>query len=377
MKAEYNSPTKWIWQQSGWPVFVWQDKALTPLLRDIHKLQGKLLGNTDLVTSHESARSEMDALLQNAINTSAIEGEKLDVNSVRSSLVRRLGLKQAGLPPGTPQSDGMADLLLDATHHPENDLTLKRLYEWHQKLFPENIPRLVSMQVGKLRANDPMQVVSGSVGKEKVHFEAPSSKHLKNELRSFINWFNQSGKDVVLDPLLRAGIVHLWFVTLHPFDDGNGRLARAVTDLALAQAEHQNIRFYAMAAAIMDNRKSYYVILEQTQRGELDITQWLEWFLIILKQTIQAAIQRIEYVLQKARFWQSHTQSGLGKRQVKVLNRLLDSGPDGFEGGINAQKYRSIAKTSKATATRDLAGLVEKGCLVKRQGGRTQHQLRY
>lgn len=367
--AKTNSSAKWIWQQSDWPEFVWQDKALAPLLRDIHKLQGKLLGNAELVTSTENLQSELDALLQNAINTSAIEGEELDVNSVRSSLAKRLGLKQAGLPPGTPQTDGLADLLLDATHHSDTDLILKRLYEWHKKLFPENVPRLVSIQVGKLRTNDPMQVVSGPIGKEKIHFEAPLSKELKNELKSFIDWFNRGRKDAALDPLIRAGVAHLWFVTLHPFDDGNGRLARVITDLALAQAEQQSIRFYAMAAAIMENRKAYYAVLEQTQRHSLDITQWLVWFLEILKQTLIMAIKRIEYVLQKARFWQLHAQSGLNERQVKVLNRLLDSGTDGFEGGINTQKYIGLAKTSKATATRDLTELVEKGCIINRPGG--------
>jgi len=364
-----NKSAKWIWQQPGWPEFVWQEKALAPLLREIHKLQGKLLGNTELVTSTENLQSELDALLQNAINTSAIEGEELDVNSVRSSLAKRLGLKQAGLPPGTPQTDGIADLLLDATHHADVELTQKRLYEWHQKLFPENVPRLVSIQVGKLRTHDPMQVVSGPIGKEKVHFEAPLSKNLKEELKSFIDWFNQSRKDTEFDPLLRAGIAHLWFVTIHPFDDGNGRLARAITDLALAQAEQQSIRFYAMAAAIMENRKAYYQVLEQSQRAELDVTSWLEWFLETLKKTLITAIKRIEYVLQKTKFWQLHAQSSLNERQVKVLNRLLDSGPDEFEGGINTQKYMGLTKTSKATATRDLVELVEKGCLVKRPGG--------
>jgi len=367
--TKHSKEKKWIWQEPDWPNFVWQDKALAPLLRDIHKLQGKLLGNAELVSSKEHLQSELDVLLHNAINTSAIEGEELDVNSVRSSLAKRLGLKEAGLPPGTPQTDGIADLLLDATHHSEVDLTMKRLYEWHKKLFPENVPRLVSIQVGKLRSHDPMQVVSGPIGKEKVHFEAPLSKCLKKELKSFIDWFNKSHKEPELDPLLRAGIAHLWFVTLHPFDDGNGRLARAITDLALAQAEQQSIRFYAMAVAIMENRKAYYTVLEQTQRDDIDITKWLEWFLSILKQTLSMAIQRIEYVLQKAKFWQLHAQSGLNERQIKVLNRLLDSGPDGFEGGINTQKYIGLTKTSKATASRDLTELVGKECLIKRAGG--------
>lgn len=359
----------WIWQQKNWPQFTWQHSDLTQLVREINRSQGKLLGHSAVVSANEGVQSQLDALLQNAINTSAIEGEDLNVDSVRSSLARRLGIEQAGLPPGTPQTDGLADVLLDATRNPDEPLSLSRLFHWHEALFPEGGDALSMMHVGQLRGDAPMQVVSGPHGRSKVHFEAPPRAELEAELDQFIVWFNESQHQTDVDPLIRAGIAHLWFVTLHPFDDGNGRLARAITDLALAQAEHQSVRFYAMSATIMEHRKTYYDILEKTQRNGLDVTPWLVWFLDMLKKTLEIADQRIAHVLQKAKFWQRHAQTVLNEREIKVLNRLLDAGPGGFEGGINARKYISLADVSKATATRDLTELVEKGCLVQREGG--------
>ncbi|MFO7604620.1 MAG: Fic family protein, partial [Gammaproteobacteria bacterium] len=235
--------------------------------------------------------------------------------------------------------------------------------------FPDGGGDINPIQVGLLRGEAPMQVVSGPIGKQTVHFEAPPRVSLEAELDNFIEWFNQTQDDRSLDPLLRAGIAHLWFVTLHPFEDGNGRMARAITDLALAQAEQQSIRFYAMAATIMKYRKAYYDILEKTQRGHLDITEWLDWFLSMLQLALQDAKTRIDHVLQKAKFWQRYRDQALSARQVKVLNRLLDAGPDGFEGGLNARKYMGLTGVSKATATRDLTDLLEKGCLFLRDGG--------
>jgi len=359
----------WIWQQPDWPEFTWHEASLAPLLREINQLQGKLLGSTGAIEVSENLQSEMDALLQNAINTSAIEGEQLNVDSVRSSLAKRLGADQAGLPPGTAQTEGLADLLLDATRNPELSLTKERLYRWHEALFPSGGSEITPIRVGELLGEDPMQVVSGPIGRQTVHFEAPPRNKLESELVSFLDWFNQMQDDADLDPILRAGIAHLRFVTLHPFDDGNGRLARAITDLALAQAEHHSVRFYAMAATIMENRKAYYDILENTQRNGLNVTPWLKWFLVMLKQTLQEAVQRIDHVLQKTKFWQRHAQTVLNARQIKVLNRLLDVGPEGFEGGLNARKVMSLTNVSKATATRDLTELVEKGCLLQRPGG--------
>jgi len=228
---------------------------------------------------------------------------------------------------------------------------------------------LEEVSVGELRGEDPMQVVSGPVNKRVVHFVAPPRDGLEKQLSTFLEWLESSQTDASLDPILRAAQAHLWFVTLHPFDDGNGRLARAITDYALAQAEHQAIRFYAMAASIMAKRNEYYSVLESTQKGDLDITAWLQWFLEILKHTLESALDRIDFVLQKARFWQTHGQDGLNAQQIKVLNRLLDAGPDGFEGGLNAKKYMGMAGVAKATATRHLSDLLEKNCLIKLEGG--------
>lgn len=360
---------QWIWQHPNWPDFIWQQSQLGTLLRDIHQLQGRLLGSVDSVAGEQSLHTEMDALLRNAVNTAAIEGERLDVASVRSSLARRLGLDRAGLPPGTPQTDGLVDLLLDATHNYQEPLTTERLFRWHKALFPTGQSGLTPIRVGELRGEAAMQVVSGPINKPTVHFEAPPQQRLPAELDVFVAWFNESRSDRTLDPLLRAGIVHLWFVTLHPFDDGNGRIARALTDLALAHAEHHSVRFYAVAAAIMAQRRGYYHILELTQRNGLDVTNWLEWFLQTLRQAIQESLDKVQYVLLKAKFWQHHAGTVLNDRQIKVLNRLLDAGPDGFEGGLNSRKYMGLAKVSKATATRDLADLLEKGCTRKRSGG--------
>ena len=366
--------TRWIWQHPNWPDFTWQQSRLESRLRDIHQLQGRLLGSVESVAGEQSLQSEMDALLHNAINTSAIEGEWLDVASVRSSLARRLGLDRAGLPPGTPQTDGLVDLLLDATHNTQEPLTTERLYRWHKALFPTGQSGLTPIWVGKLRGEDVMQVVSGRIDSPTVHFEAPPRGRLPAELDAFVTWFNESRLDQTLDPLLRAGVAHLWFVTLHPFDDGNGCITRALSDLALAQAEHHSVRFYAVAAAIMAWRKDYYIILERTQRHGLDITDWLEWFLETLRQALQEALGKIQTILLKARFWQHHASTVLNQRQIKVLNRLLDVGPDGFEGGFNARKYMGLTKASKATATRDLADLLAKGCIRKGvEGGRSTH----
>ena len=361
--------TDWIWQQPAWPSFAWDEALLAPKLRKINQLQGRLIGSSRAVDDSASVQSELDALLQNAIKTSEIEGESLNVDSVRSSLARRLGVDHAGMPAGTAQTEGLVEILLDATRNPGQPLSAERLYRWHQALFPDAENGLTSIRVGQLRGDDPMQVVSGPIGKQTVHFEAPPRQGLEAELENFIQWFNRTQSDSSQDPLLRAGTAHLWFVTLHPFDDGNGRLARAITDLALAQAEHQSVRFYAMAATIMEHRKAYYDVLEKIQRGNLEITEWMDWFLSMLDLTTQVAENRIEHVLQKAKFWQRHAMSSLNERQVKVLNRVLDAGPDGFEGGLNARKYTSLADVSKATATRDLIDLVEKGCLVQRKGG--------
>lgn len=358
----------YIWESENWPNFTWQPEALQPRLVAVRQLQGKLLGQSGRMPQGLDHQAQMDALIQNAIRTSQIEGETLNVESVRSSVARRLGLMRAGMVDrATPQTDSLVDLLLDATQNHGELLTLQRLCDWQSALFPQGAGLLADIKIGTLRGEDPMQVVSGRIDRPKVHFEAPPRQVLEVELHNFLHWFNEPPS--VLDPMLRAGIAHLWLVTLHPFDDGNGRVTRAVTDMALAQAEGQAIRFYSLSAAIMARRQEYYTHLEAAQKGTLDITSWLEWFLLVLEEALQQALERIDHVLAKGRFWQEHAQTVLSERQIKVLNRLLDGVGEEFTDGINASKYKALAKVSKPTATRDLADLLEKGCLIKLPGG--------
>lgn len=358
----------WIWQQPGWPHFKWQAEPLAPLLRACTQAQGRLLGMLGAVSSDAEAQSSLDALLQNIVTSSAIEGEQLNVGSVRSSLARRLGLSEEGRV--SARSEGLAELMLDATAVHQRPLDLSRLYAWHHWLFPgDDTLSARPLRIGMLRGEEPMQVVSGQLDRPTVHFEAPPRAGLDNQLGDFLEWFESSRSHTGLDPLLRAGIAHFWFVTLHPFDDGNGRLARTITDLALAQGEQQTIRFYAMSASILEHRTGYYRILEASQKGTLDITAWLQWFLDTLLKCLEHALARIDRVLVKTRFWQAHRTDVLLPGQIKVLNRLLDGGEKGFESGISAAQYQSVAQVSKATATRHLSELLEAGCLRQLPGG--------
>lgn len=371
----------WIWQQPDWPDFNWQAERLAPLLRECVQMQGRLLGMAGSVGDSMSAQSELDALLQNIVTSSAIEGEQLNVGSVRSSLARRLGLEWVDRDSVSQRSEGLAQLMLDATHGFDEPLTLARLLEWHTWLFPaeEAMFSARPILVGTLRGAEPMQVVSGRLDRPTVHFEAPPRQGLEQQIERFLSWFEASRDQVSLDPLLRAGIAHFWFVTLHPFDDGNGRLTRTITDLALAQGEAQAIRFYAMSASILEDRAGYYRILESSQKTTLDITEWLTWFLQTLLRSLQQAITRIDSVLGKTRFWQAHRESDLSAEQIKVLNRLLDGVERGFEQGLSAGQYQAVAKVSKATATRHLAELLDKGCLQRLPGGgrSTRYKINY
>lgn len=358
----------WIWQQPEWPAFTWQENDLVQLLRACNQAQGRLLGMSSTVEDYTGLQNNLDTLLHNIVTSSAIEGEQINVGSVRSSLARRLGLADTGKP--SSRSEGLAELLLDATGNRAQPLTLARLYQWHRWLFPEDALFWgVHIRIGALRGDEPMQVVSGRLDQPTVHFEAPPRAGLEHQMDLFIDWFERSRQEPGLDPLLRAGIAHFWFVTLHPFDDGNGRLTRALTDLALAQGEQQSIRLYTMSASILDNRNEYYRILESSQKGTLDITAWLKWFLRTLLQSLEQAMARIDRVLAKARFWQSHRTDELSTEQIKVLNRLLDGGTRGFEEGISAAQYKAVAQVSKATATRHLSDLLSKGCIVRLPGG--------
>lgn len=368
---------QYIWQYTEWqngnqPQFTWHEPTLGPLITQSGQLQKQLMANTNTQPDIDTS-SQIDTLVQNALRTSEIEGEVLDVASVRSSVVRHLGIEQAGFTldkastkdSSTPATEALVTLLLEATKQHQQTLDIDTLCQWQAGLFPTS-PLYTKIVIGQLRGDAPMQVVSGRMDKPTIHFEAPPRTRLEGELKRFLRWFNSPPKD--LNPILRAGIAHLWLITLHPFDDGNGRVTRAVTDRALAQAENNSIRYYSLSAAIMARRNEYYEQLELAQKGSLDITQWLQWFLSVLNDAITQGQYRFGRILNKTRFWQRHAQTSLSERQIKVLNRLLDTEGEAFTQGINASKYKALAKVSKSTATRELADLLNKGCIIRLPG---------
>ncbi|MFI4956331.1 MAG: Fic family protein [Gammaproteobacteria bacterium] len=367
---------RWIWQQPTWPAFTWQNETIEPLLQAIQLKQGILLGKANASGESSNFDTELDMLVQNIITSSAIEGEQLNAASIRSSLAKRLGVRVEHPYPVSDRSEGLAKMMFDAIEHIDLPMTLERLFQWHRWIFPADMFTLHNVRIGELRGNEPMQVVSGRIDKPKIHYEAPPRDILEHELNVFIEWFNQSRQEPLLDPMLRAAICHLWFVVIHPFEDGNGRITRALTDLALAQANPASIRLYAMSPAILANRSGYYLALENSK--QMDITPWLVWFLNTLSAALQASLDNIEHVVVKTRFWQRFQETDLSAEQRKVLQRLLDGGEKGFEHGISASQYQKVAKVSKATATRHLADLLEKGCIEKLPGGgrNTRYQVR-
>lgn len=358
---------QWIWQIENWTAFTWDDPIILPKTRLIHQKIGMLLGQNQ----HDLAKEQftLDTLLANLVASSAIENETLNVYSLRSSLARRLGVTLEQPYPSSDRSEGLANIMLDALNNVQQVLTIERLLQWHQWLFNDPDWTMQRLRIGQLRGPEPMQVVSGRIDYPTVHFQAPPREGLEQLLQNFINWFNHSLSDPLLDPLVRAGITHLWFITLHPFDDGNGRITRVLTDLALAQMDEQSIRLYAMSPVILNKRKTYYDVLEQTQKDTSNITQWLVWFLDTLNDSLEATLKKIDRTLSKSQFWHKHSALDLHESQRKVLNRLLDGGENGFEHGISASQYQKVAKVSKATATRHLSDLLEKQCIVKLEGG--------
>lgn len=360
----------WIWQQPGWPHFSWRADPLAPLLRACTRAQGRLLGMLDGLGADAETHISLNALLENIMCSSAIEGEQTDEEALRSTLKRQLGQCEVGDATPRPCHGGLVQLLLDAINNHAQILDLQRLFSWHAWLFHHGRDLLNDpLQVGMLRGNDSMQVVSGSANHLTVHYEAPPRAKLEKELADFLNWFESSRHNSSLDPLLRAGITHFWFVTLHPFEDGNGRITRILTDLALAQCDQQAIRFYAMSTSIFDDRKSYYQILETSQKSNLDITNWLEWFFNTLLDSLEQALTQVDKALAKARFWQAHQVDSLPAEQAIMLNRLLDGAESDFGNSISAAQYRSATQVSKATATRHLSDLLEKGYLRRMPGG--------
>jgi Fic family protein len=360
----------WIWEQADWPAFDWRETEISPALAQARLAQGRILGAAGLLDPTLSLEAVVSILAEDGVQTSAIEGERLDLDAVRSSVARHLGLPTVGLPVPSRAIDGLIEVLLDATQRFDEPLTLKRLLGWQAALFPTGYSGLRRISSGQLRGPEPMEVVSGGMGGERVHFLAPPRERLEAELARFLDWFENPPKD--LDGLVRAGIAHLWFITLHPFEDGNGRLARAVTDMAIARDERQPMRLFSLSAQIQRRRNAYYKVLERTQRGELDITPWLVWFLSQVEEAATQAHALVARTLAKARFWLRFQGVELNERQRKVLNRLLDAGPQGFAGGISNRKYMSLTRTSRATASRELSDLAEKGCLVPTgKGGRS------
>jgi Fic family protein len=356
----------YIHELKEWPHFNWDNRSLIPLLAALRHRQGRLLGRMEALGFELRSEASLTTLTSDVVKSSAIEGERLDPEEVRSSLARRLGIDVGGYVPVNRDVEGIVEIMIDATQNYARSLTEERLFGWHAALFPTGRSGMRRITVGAWRPEDagPMQVVSGPVGRERVHFEAPNAKRLNGEMTGFLNWFNDPG-DEALDPILKAAIAHLWFVTIHPFEDGNGRIARAIADMGLARADRSKERFYSMSAQIEAERKMYYWQLESQQRGSLDITGWLQWFLECLDRAIDRADEMLESVLYKARFWTIINRRPVNDRQRSIINKLLDD----FEGKLSTSKYAKIAKCSPDTALRDIRDLVERGILIQNPGG--------
>jgi Fic family protein len=353
-----------IWEAPDWPQWRYDLAVLARPLTEVSRAQGLLLGRLTDVGAATRDQASLLALTEDVVKTSEIEGEHLNVASVRSSIARRLGVDIGALAPVDRHVEGVVEMVLDATANCGQPVTDERLFGWHAALFPTGYSGMARIKVAAWRddATGPMQVISGPVGRQKVHFEAPPADRLPSEMARFLDWLNA---DSEVPPLLKAGLGHLWFVTLHPFDDGNGRIARAVGDLLLARADGTPQRFYSLSAQIQRDRKAYYEFLERTQKGDMDVTDWLIWFLESLHRSLNQAHQTLDAVLTKARFWQRWAATPLNERQAKVLNRLLD----GFDGKLTSSKWAAISKCSADTALRDINELLARGVLRKMAGG--------
>ncbi|MBO3699643.1 Fic family protein [Roseivirga sp. E12] len=365
---------KYVHQLKDWPNFTWDKAQVLERLVQVRNKQGYLLGKMEGLGFTLKIEASLNTLISDVTKSSEIEGEMLDHDQVRSSVARKLGLEIAGLVPSDRHVDGVVEMTLDATRNHEKKLTKQRLFNWHKLLFPTSTSGGVPIVVGKWRdnlPNDPMQVVSGPLGKERVHFEAPASNLLEAEMSSFLDWLN---KPSPYDPVLKAAIAHLWFVTIHPFDDGNGRMARAVGDMLLARADDSSQRFYSLSAEIRNQRQQYYDILEQTQKGNLNITNWLMWFIDCLEKAVEASGELLQTTVQKAKFWEKHASTPFNERQSKMVNKLFD----GFFGKLTSSKWAKMCKCSQDTAGRDINDLLKKEVLVKSaEGGRsTSYQLK-
>ncbi len=355
---------KYIHQLPDWPKFRWDQKALAEPLAGVRHRQGRLIGRMEGLGFSLRSEAVLHTLTEDVLKSSEIEGEILDRDQVRSSIARRLGMDIGGLMSADRDVEGVVEMMLDATQKYDQPLTAERLFGWHAALFPTGRSGMYRITVGAWRDDKtgPMQIVSGAVDRERVHYEAPEAARLDREMNAFLDWFEG---EAGADPVLKAGIAHLCFVTVHPFDDGNGRIARAIADMALARSEHSPQRFYSMSAQIRQERSAYYDILESTQKGNLDITRWLKWFLGCLDRAFDGAENVLANVLKKAHFWKEHAGAAFNDRQRDMLNRLLD----GFDGKLASSKWATIGKCSPDTALRDITDLVERGILKKDEGG--------
>lgn len=358
---------KYLYNDPDWPIFKWNSDKLLSLLSHVRNLQGQLIGKMATLGFDVRNAANLETLTTEIVKSTEIEGEIINRDQVRSSVAKRLGLDFDGPGNSDRAIDGFADLMVDATRNFDKELTEERLFAWHSALFPTGKSGMYSIIAGNWRhdSTGPMQVVSGAVGKSKVHYEAPAAVRLENEMRLFLVWFNLE-KDI--DPVLKSAIAHLWFLTTHPFEDGNGRISRAISDMLLARSDEQPFRFYSMSAQIRKERNAYYDILEKTQKGDLDITNWIEWFLNCLLRAIESAEILFEKVIRRHGFWSKHAELTLNDRQKKILNLLLDD----FEGVLNTTKWAKLAKCSQDTALRDVQDLIEKGIFGKsKSGGRS------
>ena len=354
----------WIYEHKDWPNFSWDREAVAQPLANVRHKQGRLLGRMERLGFDLRQEASLNILTTDVLTSSAIEGEILNPEEVRSSIARRLGLDIAGLVPASRNVEGIVEMMLDATQNFQKPLTAKRLYDWHSALFPTGRSGMHKITVGAWRTEEagPMQVISGPIGRETVHFEAPHASHLNKEMAQFLGWLDKQQKD---DPVIKSAIAHLWFVTIHPFEDGNGRIARAIADMMLARADGVKERFYSMSARIEAERKDYYTQLEHQQRGDADITSWLVWFLGCLDHAIDRADDMLTGVLYKADFWRFVNRQPVNGRQQLILNKMLGD----FEGHMNTSKYAKLAKCSNDTALRDIHELVERGILIQNLGG--------
>jgi Fic family protein len=355
---------KYIYEYKNWTNFSWQDKAINLVFGEVRLMQGKIIGQMNALGFSAKEEATLTALTLDVVKSSEIEGELLNYDQVRSSIARRLGINTAGLIPSNRHIEGVVEMMLDATQRFTLPLTEKRLCGWHAALFPTGYSGPYSIEVGRYRSGE-MQVISGAMGKEKLHYEAVRPELVKTEMDKFLDWFNNENR---LDPVLKAAIAHFWFIIIHPFDDGNGRIGRAITDMLLARAEGSGERFYSMSSQILTERKRYYEVLQKVQHSSSDITEWINWFLHCLKNAMLSTENTTQKILRKAEFWKLHEHTPINERQRLMLNKLFDN----FEGKLQTSKWAKIAKTSTDTALRDIKDLVEKGILKQtNEGGRS------